>query len=89
MKHLTPMKAIRAKCLDCSGGSSSEVRLCEIEDCPLYPWRFGKRPQTVARRAVLAADRAATRAAGATTQETGSEVAARRQGLLFSGPGED
>jgi hypothetical protein len=83
------LRAIRAKCLDCTCGNQSEVRLCEIEDCPLYPWRFGKRPQTVARRAVLAADRAATQAAGATTQEMGSEVAARGQGVLFSGPGED
>ena len=25
---MTPMKAIRAKCLDCCCGSSNEVRLC-------------------------------------------------------------
>ena len=25
---LTPMKAIRAKCLDCCAGSQAEVRLC-------------------------------------------------------------
>lgn len=39
----SPMKAIRAKCLDCSGGSSNEVKMCPIKDCPLYPFRFGKR----------------------------------------------
>lgn len=41
---MTPMKAIRAKCLDCCG-SSREVRLCTVEKCPLYPYRFGKRPK--------------------------------------------
>ena len=41
---MTPMKAIRAKCLDCCG-SSHEVRLCTVEKCPLYPYRFGKRPK--------------------------------------------
>ena len=41
---MTPMKAIRAKCLDCCCGSSNEVRLCTVEKCPLYPYRFGKNP---------------------------------------------
>jgi hypothetical protein len=41
MKALTPLKAIRAKCLDCSAGSAHEVRRCHITDCPLYPYRFG------------------------------------------------
>jgi len=44
MKRLTPIKAIRAKCLDCSGGQPSEVRRCGIEDCPLLPYRFGNNP---------------------------------------------
>lgn len=42
---MTPMKAIRARCLDCSGGSSKEVRSCTISDCPLYEYRLGHRPQ--------------------------------------------
>ena len=41
---MTPMKAIRAKGLDCCG-TSHEVRLCTVEKCPLYPYRFGKRPK--------------------------------------------
>lgn len=44
MKHLTPVKAIRAKCLDCSGFQPSEVRRCEITECPLFPYRLGKNP---------------------------------------------
>lgn len=41
---LTPLRAIRALCLDCSGGSAREVRLCVIPHCPLYPFRMGKNP---------------------------------------------
>lgn len=37
----TPTKAIRAKCLDCSGGSVSEVRKCAAKVCPLFPFRMG------------------------------------------------
>lgn len=44
MRKMTPCKAIRLKCLDCSTGSSNEVKLCVIPDCPLYPYRFGKNP---------------------------------------------
>lgn len=39
-----PVKAIRAKCLDCCGGSYSEVDLCEIASCALHPFRYGKNP---------------------------------------------
>ena len=40
----TPLKAIRAKCLDCSGDSANEVKLCPVKWCPLYPYRSGKNP---------------------------------------------
>ena len=43
--RLTPLRAIRAKCLDCCAGQVAEVRRCELENCPLYPYRFGKRPK--------------------------------------------
>lgn len=46
MKPLTPMKAIRAKCLDCSCGSFQEVRECPVIKCPLYAYRHGHRPKT-------------------------------------------
>lgn len=42
---LTPMKAIRAKCLDCCCGQFIEVRECTAKKCPLYPYRMGKRPK--------------------------------------------
>ena len=44
MAKITPMKAIRKKCLECSCGSFNEVKLCPVEKCPLYPYRFGHRP---------------------------------------------
>ena len=44
MKVLTPIKAIRAYCIECSGGMTKEVKLCPVENCPLYPYRMGKRP---------------------------------------------
>ena len=46
MKKLfdTPLKAIRKKCLDCSCFQPKEVRKCTVIDCPLYPYRFGRRP---------------------------------------------
>ena len=43
-KILTPIKAIRAKCLDCMYNQATEVRLCPITDCSLYPYRMGRNP---------------------------------------------
>jgi len=40
----SPLRAIRAKCLDCSCYQASEVRLCEAVRCPLWPFRAGKHP---------------------------------------------
>lgn len=42
--NLTPLRAIRLKCLDCSGESRLEVRLCPVRRCPLWPYRLGKKP---------------------------------------------
>jgi hypothetical protein len=44
MPHYSPMRAIRAKCLDCSGGSKKEVELCQVKDCPLWCFRSGRNP---------------------------------------------
>lgn len=38
------LRAIREKCLDCCCGVQSEVRLCTVVKCPLYPYRMGKNP---------------------------------------------
>ena len=39
-----PVKAIRAKCLDCCCWQANEVALCPSEHCALHPFRFGKNP---------------------------------------------
>ena len=41
---LSPMKAIRAKCLECCAGQPKEVRACECDNCALHPFRLGKNP---------------------------------------------
>ena len=41
---MTQGQAIRAKCLDCCCGSAKEVKLCPMEDCPLYLFRLGHNP---------------------------------------------
>lgn len=45
---LTPIKAIRAKCLDCCCNQRAEVRRCQIDDCSLWPYRMGRRPASSA-----------------------------------------
>lgn len=42
--RLTPLRAIRYKCLDCMVGSAHEVELCVCPDCSLFEYRFGRRP---------------------------------------------
>jgi hypothetical protein len=51
-RELSPGRSIRAYCVSCSGGSRPEVALCPAEECSLWSWRFGQRPETrgVARR---------------------------------------
>ena len=44
MKLASPVKSIRKHCLECSGQSPKEVRLCLITHCPLYPYRMGENP---------------------------------------------
>ena len=42
----TVWKAVRAKCLDCSGADGAHwVRDCHLTDCSLWPYRMGRRPK--------------------------------------------
>ena len=41
---MTPLKAIRLHCIECSAGNLAEVRKCPVSDCPLFRFRFGKNP---------------------------------------------
>lgn len=45
-KRISPLKAIRLKCMECSCGSSYEVKLCPVTQCALYPFREGHNPYT-------------------------------------------
>lgn len=40
------LTAIRANCLECSGGSKREVRYCKITYCKLFPYRCDEQKKT-------------------------------------------
>lgn len=44
--RVSPLRALRLKCLDCCNDSAQEVRLCTAVDCPSWPFRTGKNPWT-------------------------------------------
>lgn len=45
------LQAIRAKCLDCSGGSKKLVERCSVKSCPLYGYRMAEaQPEPMPRR---------------------------------------
>jgi hypothetical protein len=43
-RSTSPNRAIREKCIDCSGGSPTEARKCVAFKCALWPFRMGKNP---------------------------------------------
>ncbi len=50
-RRLTPLRAIRAFCLECVGDSPSEVEACpSVRTCPLWPYRKGHSPVKRGRR---------------------------------------
>jgi hypothetical protein len=58
--RVSPLRALRLKCLDCCNGSAQEVRLCTAIDCPSWPFRMGKNPWRAPLGAEAHAQRAAT-----------------------------
>lgn len=46
------LKAIRARCLDCSCYQPSEVAHCPARDCALWPYRAGRDPNPARGRLV-------------------------------------
>ena len=54
-KSLTPLKAIRARCLRCCLGSFREVALCPAVECPLHAYRAGHTPPGLGRTDTLKA----------------------------------
>jgi hypothetical protein len=43
-KRMSPLKAIRSRCLMCLE-TPREVANCQIPGCELYPWRMGTNPK--------------------------------------------
>jgi hypothetical protein len=41
------LKAIKRRCLDCSGNSDLAARTCPFDTCALHPFRFGRNPNIV------------------------------------------
>ena len=44
---LSPLKAIRNNCRECSGNQPSMVKYCQITTCQFWHLRFGRRPKTI------------------------------------------
>lgn len=57
-RPMSPLQALRAHCLDCSGFEAAEVRQCPVVRCPSWPFRFGRSPW---RKPASEAQRAASR----------------------------
>lgn len=58
--RVSPLRALRLKCLDCRNDSAQEVRLCTAVDCPNWLFRMGKNPWRAPLSAEARMQRAAT-----------------------------
>jgi hypothetical protein len=79
--RMSAQQALRLRCIDCSGASAVEVRLCTHVQCPAWPFRMGRSPwRAPASEAQLAQVRtlAARRAVAAANQPSrrGSDTTA-------------
>lgn len=45
LSRLTPLKAIKKYCLECSGDSYKERKGCAVLECLLHPYRLGHNPK--------------------------------------------
>jgi len=78
------LRVIRAKCIDCSGGSEREAGKCTTIGCALWPYRMASNPfrapreMTQEQREAGAARLAAARARGRSPSETGAPVGQRK-----------
>lgn len=43
-ERMSPLDALRSRCVDCCAGSINEVRLCVSLNCPAWPFRMGTNP---------------------------------------------
>jgi hypothetical protein len=75
---MSPLQALRARCLDCCGYQEKEVALCPAVDCPSWPFRMDtdpwRKPASEARRE--AARRTMTRLNARRRKQDGIEPSA-------------
>jgi len=50
MVSLTKRKAIRERCVNCSGWNHKQVKNCWAKDCSLYPYRMSEMPKHGSRK---------------------------------------
>ena len=43
-ERMSPLKALRLRCIDCCAGSAYQVRRCTAVTCPSWPFRMGNSP---------------------------------------------
>jgi hypothetical protein len=71
--RVSPLRALRLKCLDCCNDAAQEVRLCTAVNCPSWPFRMGKNPWRAQLSAAVRTQRAVTttrnRASAVTTPD--------------------
>jgi len=79
-KPMSPLEALRARCLDCCAGSAYEVRNCTARKCPSWPFRMGNHPWLERVAPVLTAEQKAER--NARLARLNADRKARRDGTF-------
>jgi hypothetical protein len=86
---MSPLKALRLRCIDCYGGSLKSVRGCTSTDCPSWPFRMGRNPWRAPaseERKQRARELAARRPRGAENQRQGRGFAETDEGAATTLP---
>ena len=86
---MSPLKALRLRCIDCCAGSSLEVRLCTAVSCPSWPFRLSRNPWRAPaseERRQLGRELAARRPRGAENQRQGRGLIEAEQGVATTLP---
>jgi hypothetical protein len=86
---MSPLKALRLRCIDCYGGCLKSVRGCTSTDCPSWPFRMGRNPWRAPvseERRQLGRELAARRPRGAKNQRQGLGFAETDEGAATTLP---
>ena len=86
---MSPLKALRLRCIDCYGGCLKSVRGGTSKDCPSWPFRMGRNPWRAPvseERRQLGRELAARRPRGAENQRQGRGFAETEEGAATTLP---